>query len=84
MLDEPSAALDPISEAEMYESMLEAMTDRTVILVSHRLSACRNVDRIYVIENGRVAEQGSHNELLQREGLYAQMWNLQASGYMNE
>ena len=84
VLDEPSAALDPISEAEMYESMLEAMTDRTVILVSHRLSACRNVDRIYVIENGRVAEQGSHNELLQREGLYAQMWNLQASGYMNE
>ena len=84
VLDEPSAALDPISEAEMYESMLEAMTDRTVILVSHRLSACRNVDRIYVIENGRVAEQGSHNELLQREGLYAQMWNLQASGYMDK
>jgi len=81
VLDEPSAALDPISEAEMYETMLDAMADKTVILISHRLSACRNVDRIYVIEDGKVAEEGSHEELLANNGLYAQMWEIQASGY---
>lgn len=81
ILDEPSAALDPISEAEMYESILELMNEKTVILISHRLSACRKVDRIYVIDDGRIAEQGTHAELVQTGGIYAEMWQLQASGY---
>ena len=82
ILDEPSAALDPISEAEMYESIIDLMKEKTVILISHRLSACRKVDRIYVIEDGKIAEQGSHTELLQKDGIYAAMWHLQASGYL--
>ncbi len=82
ILDEPSAALDPISEAEMYESIIDLMKEKTVILISHRLSACRKVDRIYVIEDGKIAEQGTHAELLQRDGIYADMWHLQASGYL--
>lgn len=81
ILDEPSAALDPISEAEMYESILELMNEKTVLLISHRLSACRKVDRIFVIDDGRIAEQGTHNELVQAGGIYAEMWQLQASGY---
>lgn len=82
ILDEPSAALDPISEAEMYESIIDLMKEKTVILISHRLSACRKVDRIYVIEDGKIAEQGSHTELLHKDGIYAAMWHLQASGYL--
>ncbi len=81
ILDEPSAALDPISEAEMYESILELMNEKTVLLISHRLSACRKVDRIFVIDDGRIAEQGTHAELVQAGGIYAEMWQLQAAGY---
>lgn len=81
ILDEPSAALDPASEAEMYENMMTLALDKTVIMISHRLSACRNVDRIYVMEDGTVAESGTHSELLEKKGVYAAMWRLQASGY---
>lgn len=81
ILDEPSAALDPIGEAEMYESMLEAMKEKTVILIAHRLSICRKVDRIYVIDDGKIAEEGTHGQLLKKNGLYAEMWNVQASAY---
>lgn len=81
ILDEPSAALDPASEAEMYENMMTLALDKTVIMISHRLSACRNVDRIYVMEDGTVVESGTHRELLEKKGVYAAMWRLQASGY---
>lgn len=82
ILDEPSASLDPVSEAEMYESMLELMKEKTVILISHRLSACRKVDRIYVLEDGKIAEEGTHAALLKKGGIYADMWHLQADGYI--
>ncbi len=82
ILDEPSAALDPISEAEMYESILELMNEKTVLLISHRLSACRKVDRIFVIDDGRIAEQGTHAELVQAGGIYAEMWQLQSAAYI--
>ncbi len=82
ILDEPSASLDPVSEAEMYESMLELMKEKTVILISHRLSACRKVDRIYVLEDGKIAEEGTHSALLEKGGIYADMWHLQADGYI--
>jgi len=83
ILDEPSASLDPVSEAEMYESMIELMKEKTVILISHRLSACRKVDRIYVLEDGKIAEEGTHSALLKKSGIYADMWHLQADGYIN-
>lgn len=84
ILDEPSSALDPISEYNMYKNMLDAAENETVIFISHRLSATRDADRIYMFENGTVIEQGSHAELMELNGKYAEMWRLQARNYLAE
>lgn len=84
ILDEPSSALDPISEYNMYNNMLTATDGETVIFISHRLSATRDADRIYMFENGTVIEQGSHGELMEKNGKYAEMWKLQAENYLAE
>ena len=81
ILDEPSSALDPIAEHEMYENMLRASGDCGVIFISHRLSSAVSADRIYLIEDGSVAESGSHEELMRLGGKYAEMFNLQAEQY---
>lgn len=82
ILDEPSSALDPIAEYNMYKNMLTATDGETVIFISHRLSATRDADRIYMFENGTVIEQGSHQELMELNGKYAEMWRLQAENYL--
>ena len=82
ILDEPSSALDPIAEYNMYRNMLTATDGETVIFISHRLSATRDADRIYMFENGTVIEQGSHAELMELGGKYAEMWKLQAQNYL--
>lgn len=82
ILDEPSSALDPIAEYNMYKNMLTATSGETVIFISHRLSATRDADRIYMFEQGSVIEQGSHAELMALGGKYAQMWKLQAQNYL--
>ena len=82
ILDEPSSALDPIAEYNMYKNMLDAAKNETVIFISHRLSATRDADRIYMFENGTVIEQGSHAELISLNGKYAEMWKLQAQNYL--
>jgi len=82
ILDEPSSALDPIAEYNMYKNMLTATDDETVIFISHRLSATRDADRIYMFENGTVIEEGSHEELMKLDGKYAEMWKLQAQNYL--
>lgn len=84
ILDEPSSALDPIAEYNMYKNMLTATDGETVIFISHRLSATRDADRIYMFENGTVIEQGSHEELMALNGKYAEMWKLQAQNYLAE
>ena len=84
ILDEPSSALDPIAEYNMYRNMLTATDGETVIFISHRLSATRDADRIYMFENGTVIEQGSHSELMALGGKYAEMWKLQAQNYLAE
>ncbi len=84
ILDEPSSALDPIAEYNMYKNMLTATDGETVIFISHRLSATRDADRIYMFENGTVIEQGSHAELMELNGKYAEMWKLQAQNYLAE
>lgn len=84
ILDEPSSALDPIAEYNMYKNMLNASENETVIFISHRLSATRDADRIYMFENGTVIEQGSHAELMALGGKYAEMWKLQARNYLAE
>ena len=83
ILDEPSAALDPMSEAEMFDNMLRAAEKRTVVMISHRLSACRGADTIYVLSGGRIVERGTHQELTAAGGMYANMWRTQASGYVD-
>lgn len=82
ILDEPSSALDPIAEHEMYENMLRASGDCGVIFISHRLSSAVSADRIYLIEDGSVAESGSHEELMRLDGKYAQMFRHQAENYV--
>ena len=82
ILDEPSSALDPIAEYQLNHAMLSATKDKTVIFISHRLSTTRIADRIIMLENGRIVEQGSHEELLSQNGKYAQMWKVQAGAYI--
>ncbi|MBQ6708648.1 MAG: ABC transporter ATP-binding protein, partial [Clostridia bacterium] len=84
ILDEPSANLDPISEYELNQSMIEAAEDKTVIFISHRLSTTRNADRIFMMEKGRIIESGSHEELMKLNGQYAYMFNLQAEKYQTQ
>ncbi len=81
ILDEPSANLDPVAEYNLNQAMLEAAHDKTVIFISHRLSTTINADRIYVMENGRIIESGSHSELMKQNGTYSYMFNLQAEKY---
>ncbi|HEX6075965.1 MAG TPA: ABC transporter ATP-binding protein [Micromonosporaceae bacterium] len=79
--DEPTAPLDARAEHAVYESLRRLARDRTVVLITHRLASVRNADRIYLLHEGRVAEQGSHRELLATGGRYAQMYELQARMY---
>jgi ATP-binding cassette, subfamily B, bacterial len=82
VLDEPAAALDVRSEAELVDRYLRLATGVTSLLISHRFSVVRNADRICVLDSGVIAEQGSHRELLERGGRYAQMFELQAAHYV--
>lgn len=84
ILDEPSSALDPVAEYQMYESMLRACRDKAVIFISHRLSSAVLADRIYMLENGEIVECGSHKELMDKNGKYAQMFHFQAKNYVGE
>ncbi len=81
ILDEPSSALDPISEYEMFENMMKACADKTVMFISHRLSSAVNADVIYLLEQGEIIEQGTHPELMAKHGKYAEMFNMQAKQY---
>jgi ATP-binding cassette subfamily B protein len=83
ILDEPSAALDARAEAELFERIRTLFTGRTVLLISHRFSTVRLADRIYVLSGGRVVEEGDHAALLRQAGLYAELFKLQASGYVD-
>ena len=81
ILDEPTSALDPDAEEEVLARFRQLAQARTTILISHRLSAVKDVDTIYVMEQGRVAELGAHAELMRRGGLYARLFELQAKNY---
>jgi ATP-binding cassette, subfamily B, bacterial len=81
ILDEPTAALDPRSESEVYSRFAELVHGKTAILVTHRLASVKMCDRILVLKSGKLVEIGSHTELLQQLGEYASLWNLQAQQY---
>lgn len=83
ILDEPSAGLDAIAEHAVHASVQDAMRDRTRLLISHRLSAVRMADRIAVLGDGRIVEQGDHHTLMSDRGRYADLFTLQASGYLS-
>ena len=81
IMDEPSSALDPIAEYELNKAMETAAKGKTVFYISHRLSTTRDADRIILLADGRIAEEGTHAELLAKDGKYAEMWNVQAGRY---
>ena len=82
VLDEPTAALDPLAEQAIYERFIERSAGRTSVLISHRLSSVRTCDRILVIDNGTIVEDGDHETLLANDGLYAQFFRAQAQWYV--
>lgn len=84
ILDEPSANLDPVSEYELNQAISRNCENRTVIFISHRLSTTRHADRILMLENGRIIESGSHDELMELDGKYAYMFKLQAEKYNDQ
>ena len=84
IMDEPTSALDPIAEHKMYQNMFEACEGKTVIFISHRISSATMADRVYLFENGKICEEGSHGELLALGAKYSDMWHKQADSYREE
>ncbi|MDX3102897.1 ABC transporter ATP-binding protein [Nonomuraea angiospora] len=81
IFDEPTSALDARAEHALFERIRGHAADRTIVLITHRLASVRYADRIYVLDGGAIAEQGTHAELMERDGLYAGLYELQASAY---
>lgn len=81
ILDEPSAALDPVSEYKLAQTIL-SLDNVTIVMISHRLSAIRNFDCIYVMDGGQIVESGNHDELMKKDGKYAEMFRLQSEQYI--
>ena len=84
ILDEPTAALDPLAEQEIYEKYVQMSEGKTSLFISHRLASTRFCDRIWLMENGRITEQGSHEELMEKNGAYARLFAVQGKYYRKE
>ncbi len=84
IMDEPTAALDPIAESKMYERFADVLSKRGAIMISHRLASAKMADKIFVFSGGTVAEEGTHEELLKKGGLYHDMWEKQSSWYVTK
>ena len=81
LLDEPTASIDPLEEQAVYERFMQIAAGRTAIIVTHRLASARLADRILVLDAGRIVEDGTHEQLLARRGLYHRMFTSQAAWY---
>jgi ABC-type multidrug transport system fused ATPase/permease subunit len=84
ILDEATSALDSESEILVQQALEALWQDKTVLAIAHRLSTLRHMDTILVLDNGTIAEQGNHQELLHKKGLYAQLWSHQSGGFLEE
>ena len=82
VLDEATSALDSEIEAQVQDALVRVMHGKTVLAIAHRLSTIAELDRIIVLQAGRIAEQGSHDELLAKGGLYARYWTRQSGGFL--
>ncbi len=82
IFDEPSSALDPIAEYELFDNILKSGKDKTMLFISHRLSSVQNADWVFMLENGTVVEEGTHQKLMEQQGLYADMYEKQAVNYL--
>ena len=82
VLDEPAAALDALAEQALFERLTELVAGRSVLMISHRFSTVRLADRIVVLRGGRITETGTHEELMQLGGSYAELFSVQAKGYL--
>ena len=81
ILDEPAAALDPIAEAKIYENFDKLVQGKTSVYISHRMSSCQFCDRIVVLDQGEIVEEGTHQQLMNKQGLYASLYQAQAKHY---
>ena len=84
ILDEATSALDSESEKEIQAALEELMRDKTVIAIAHRLSTINHLDRLLVMHEGQIIEDGSHQELLNKDGLYKRLWTMQSGGFLPE
>jgi len=82
VLDEATSALDSESEALIQDALWKLMEGRTAIVIAHRLSTIQKMDRIVVMDKGKIVEQGSHKELVKAKGTYAKMWARQSGGFI--
>ncbi len=82
VLDEATSALDSEVEAAIQEQLVNLMSGKTVIAIAHRLSTIAAMDRLVIMDEGRIVEQGNHGELLRRRGLYAELWTRQSGGFL--
>ncbi len=84
ILDEATSALDSVSEQHIQKALSEVMEGRTALVIAHRLSTLKHLDRIIVLDKGRVAEEGTHDQLLKHGGIYADLWKRQKDGFLGE
>ena len=84
ILDEATSALDSESEKLIQASLAELMKGRTSIVIAHRLSTIAKLDRIIVLDNGKIIEDGTHTELLNKKSIYSKLWNHQSGGFIEE
>lgn len=81
ILDEPTSAIDAKAEYEIFQNVQKLEKDKTVIIISHRFSTVRNADRILVLDDGKIIEEGNHQTLIKKKGIYEELFNIQAQGY---
>ena len=82
IFDEPSSALDPIAEYELFRNILKEAKEHTMLFISHRLSSVKDCDKVFMLEKGALIEEGTHSELIKAGAAYAQMYKKQAMNYL--